>query len=279
MPEASIMNSVPAKPGTSGFIDSFLQSPFAGLAPWIVMSLLSGPGRFEESVAAALGLSILFTYLGHRRGGSLKPLEVFDIVYFGILAVIGLFATDHLTAWLEKWSGEMSSLALAAFAFGSLLAGNPFTLPYARETTPKEHWDSPLFLRVNRIITLVWALSFTVSATAGLYGDAVLDQPDNFWTGWIIPIGALLFAFSFTEWYPDVVSAQAPREPGEPPEVAPPLFKLFEFLPPFIMVVGIAMFVTDTDPAWLAVVFIVAGVAGSAGLRRLGAQQRSAAKV
>lgn len=76
-----------------------------------------------------------------------------------------------------------------------------------------------------------------------------------------------------------MVSAQAPREPGEPPEVAPPLFKLFEFLPPFIMVVGIAMFVTDTDPAWLAVVFIVAGVAGSAGLRRLGAQQRSAAKV
>ncbi len=272
------MSSVSAKSKSetgSGFIDSFLQSPFAGLAPWIVMSLLSGPGRFEESVAAALGLSILFTYLGHRRGGSLKPLEVFDIAYFGILAVVGLLASDNLTTWLESWSGEMSSLALAAFAFGSLLVGNPFTLPYAKERTPEEHWNSPLFLRVNRIITLVWGLAFSVSAAAGLYGDAVLDQPDNFWTGWIVPIGALLFAFSFTEWYPDVVSAQAPRATGEPPEVAPPLIELFEFLPPFVTVVGIAMLVTDTDPGWLGIAFIVAGAAASAALRRLGTLRRT----
>jgi hypothetical protein len=272
------MTSGAAKSQTgSHFIDSFLQSPFAGLAPWIVMSLLSGPGRFEESVSAALGLSILFTYLSHRRGGSFKPLELFDIVYFGILAVIGLLASENLIAWLEKWSGEMSSLALAAFAFGSLLVRNPFTLPYAKETTPEEYWDSPIFLRVNWIITLVWALSFTVSAAAGLYGDAVLDQPDNFWTGWIIPIGALLFAFSFTEWYPDVASAQAPRAPGEPPEVAPPLIKLFEFLPPFVTVVGIAMLVTDTDPGWLGIAFIVVGVVGSAALRRVGAQRPTGA--
>ena len=222
------------------FIDTFLQSPFAGLAPWIAMSLLSGPGRFEESVATALGLSILFIYLRLRRGGSLKPIEVFEVVYFGSLAMIGLLASDDLTRWLEKWSGEMSSLALAAFTFGSLLVGNPFTLPYAKETTPREYWDSPIFLSVNRVITLVWALAFTVAAVAGLYGNSVLDQPDNFWTAWIIPIAAMLFAFSFSEWYPDVASAEAPRPPGEPPEVAPPLGKLFDFLPPFVTAVGIA---------------------------------------
>ncbi len=133
----------------SRFIDNFLQSPFAGLTPWIVMALLSGPGRFEESVSAALGLSILFIYLSHRRGGSFKPLEFFDVAYFGALAVIGLLASDNLITWLEKWSGEMSSLALAAFAFGSLFVRSPFTLPYAKETTPKEYWDSPLFLHVN----------------------------------------------------------------------------------------------------------------------------------
>ena len=211
------------------FIDTFLQSPFAGLAPWIAMSLLSGPGRFEESVSTALGLSILFIYLRLRRGGSLKPIEVFEVVYFGSLAMIGLLASDDLTRWLEKWSGEMSSLALAAFTFGSLLVGNPFTLPYAKETTPREYWDSPIFLRVNRVITLVWALAFTVAAMAGLYGNSVLDQPDNFWTAWIIPIAAMLFAFSFSEWYPDVASAEAPRPPGEPPEVAPPLEQTLRF--------------------------------------------------
>ena len=261
------------------FIDTFLQSPFAGLAPWIVMSLLSGPGRFEESVSAALGLSILFIYLRLRRGGSLKPIEVFEVVYFGSLAMIGLLASDDLTRWLEKWSGEMSSLALAAFTFGSLLVGNPFTLPYAKETTPREYWDSPIFLRVNRVITLVWALAFTVAAAAGLYGNVVLDQPDNFWTAWIIPIAALLFAFSFSEWYPEVASAEAPRPPGEPPEVAPPLSKLFDFLPPFVMAVGIAMLVTDTEPTWLAIILIVVGAVSSAALRRASGQRHTGSEM
>ena len=254
------------------FVDTFLQSPFAGLAPWIVMSLLSGPGRFEESVSAALGLSILFIYLRLRRGGSLKPIEVFEVVYFGSLAMIGLLASDDLTRWLEKWSGEMSSLALAAFTFGSLLVGNPFTLPYAKETTPREYWDSPIFLRVNRVITLAWALAFTVAAAAGVYGNTALDQPDNFWTAWIIPIAAMLFAFSFSEWYPEVASAEAPRPSGEPPEVAPPLSKLFDFLPPFVMAVGIAMLVTDTEPTLLAIILIVVGAVSSAALRRASGQ-------
>lgn len=272
-----------AKPQTSAetqagprFIDTFLQSPLAGLAPWIAMSLLAGPGRFEESVSTALGLSILFIYLRLKRGGSLKPLEVFEVAYFGSLAVIGLLASDDLIRWLEKWSGEMSSLALAAFTLGSLLVGNPFTLPYAKEATPREYWESPIFLSVNRIITLVWALAFTVAAAAGLYGNSILDQPDNFWTAWIIPIAALLFAFSFSEWYPDVASAGAPRPPGEPPEVAPPLSKLFDFLPPFVTAVGIAMLVTDTAPTWLAVTLIVVGGVGSAALRRVGGQRQTA---
>jgi hypothetical protein len=257
------------------FIDTFLHSPLAGLAPWIAMSLLSGPGRFEESVSTALGLSILFIYLRLRRGGSLKPLEVFEVAYFGSLAIVGLLASDNLIGWLEKWSGEMSSLALAVFTFGSLLVGNPFTLPYAKETTPRDYWDSPIFLSINRVITLVWALAFTVAAAAGLYGSIVLDQPDNFWTAWIIPIATMLFAFSFSEWYPDVASAEAPRPPGESPEVAPPLSKLFDFLPPFVMAVGIAMLVTDTDPMWLAIISIVVGAVGSAALRRADGQRQT----
>ena len=261
-----------------GFIDSFLQSPFAGLAPWIVMSLLSGPGRFEESVSSALGLSILFIYLRLRRGSSLKALEVFEVVYFGTLALIGLLASDNLISWLEKWSGEMSSLALAAFTFGSLLVGNPFTLPYAKETTPREYWDSPVFLRINRVITLVWALAFTVTAAAGAYGNAVLNQPDNFWAAWIIPIAAMLFAFSFSEWYAEVASAEAPRPLGESSPVAPPLSKLFDFLPPFVIAVGIAMLVTDTDPAWLAITLLVIGGVGSAALRRASAHMQTSSR-
>lgn len=249
-------------------IDKFLESPFAGLAPWIVMAMLVGPDRFEVAVCAALGLSLLFTFLGHRRGTSFKLLELFDIAYFGTLAAIGLFASDALIDWLEKWSGEMTNIALVVFAFGSILIRNPFTLQYAREQVPKEYWETPAFYKTNRDITLVWALAFGISALAGLYADVVLDRPDEFWTAWIIPIGALLFAIAFTEWYPDVVGARRAAAAGDHSEPVPPWTKLIEFVPPFVVAVGIAMLVTDNDPDWLAIALIILGIVGGAALRK-----------
>lgn len=257
-------------------IDKFLQSPFAGLAPWIVMAMLVGPDRFEVAVCAALGLSLLFTFLGHRRGTSFKLLELFDIVYFGALAVIGLFASDALITWLEKWSGEMTSIALVVFAFGSILIRNPFTLQYAREQAPEEYWDTPVFYRINRNITLVWGLAFAVNAVVGLFADVVLDQPDEFWTAWIIPIGTILFAVAFTEWYPDVASARAAEAAGDPSEPVPPRSKLIEWIPPYTVAVGIAMLVTDNDPDWVAIALIVLGIVGGIAMRKYSAAREPA---
>lgn len=257
-------------------VDSFLQSPLAGLVPWIVMAILVGPDRFEVAVCSALGLSLLFTFVGHRRGTSFKTLELFDLVYFGALALIGLAASDDLITWLEKWSGEMSNIALVVFAFGSVLIRNPFTLQYAREQTPEEYWAMPVFYRINQNITLVWAAAFAVNAVAGFFGDFVLDQSDNFWTGWIIQIGTLLFAVAFTEWYPDFAGARAAAAAGEPPEPEPHWTALIDFLPPFVAGVGIAMLVTDNDPDWLAIVLIVLGSAGALSLRQFSHARESA---
>ncbi len=57
--------------------------------------------------------------------------------------------------------------------------------------------------------------------------------------------------------------------------MAPPLVKLFDFLPPYVIGVGIAMLVTDNDPDWLGITLIVVGALGSAALRRAGTQSRS----
>ena len=91
----------------------------------------------------------LTLWVGSRRGVPVHLLEVFGVVYFGVLAVLGLVAPDGTIRWLELWAGELSSIALAAFAVFTLLIRRPFTLAYAKDTTPREHWDSPLFLRMN----------------------------------------------------------------------------------------------------------------------------------
>ncbi len=226
-------------PRRASFVDSFLKSPFAGIAPWILMAVISGPGRFEEAASAALGFALLVLWVGSRRGIRVHLLEAFGVGYFGVLALLGLIAPPGVINWLELWAGELTNVALAAFALVTLVIGRPFTLAYAKDTTPAEHWDSPLFLRVNYVISTVWAGSFTVSALSGLYGDAVLRDNGNFWAAWIVPIGALLFAVAFTEFYPD--RAQAFPDPQAEPHAggAPSYARLLDWFPPFVVVVGI----------------------------------------
>ena len=68
---ATSADSSPSEPaethgGPAKVLDGFLTSPLSGLAPWILFSLLSGPGRFEQSISAALGLALLTLWVGSR---------------------------------------------------------------------------------------------------------------------------------------------------------------------------------------------------------------------
>ncbi|MER6998027.1 hypothetical protein [Streptomyces sp. NPDC000410] len=188
-----------------------LDNPVLGMAPWIIFSVLVGPGRFELSVALALAASLVLVIGGRiaRPGSSLKILEVADVVFFALLAIIGIFADAGTLRWLETYAGEVSNIALMLVAFGSIMARVPFTVQYAREQVDRAYWNSPTFMRVNYAITGVWGLAFMVAAIAGAYGDLVLQDPDNVWTGWIIQIAAIVAAFRFTEWYPDHVRGRA----------------------------------------------------------------------
>ena len=89
---------------------------------------------------------------------------------------------------------------LFAIMLGSLVIGKPFTLQYARERVDPELWNSPLFLSVNRVITLVWALAFAVVCAADILAVYFPSVP--------LPLDLLLVglaiaaAAQFTSWYP-----------------------------------------------------------------------------
>jgi hypothetical protein len=240
------------------FIDGYVRSPLAGIAPWVLMAVINGPGRFEEAASVALALALLTLWVGSRRSVPVHLLEAFTVVYFGVLAVLGLVASDGVIEWLQLWAGELSNIALAAFAIVTLLIRRPFTLAYAKDTTPEEHWDNPIFLRINYVISTAWAGAFLFSALVGAYGDAVLRDNDNFWTAWILPIGAIIFAVSFTEFYPDYAT-------GEETSIA----GAFDWVPPFVTVTGIVGWVSDALPDGLAIALIAVGVVGSALMRKL----------
>ncbi|MFJ1709847.1 hypothetical protein [Kitasatospora sp. NPDC088346] len=249
----------------------FLDSPILGMAPWIVFSVLVGPGRFEIAVGAALAITVLLVVAGRIRapGSSWKILEIADVVFFAALAVIGALVSEATLTWLETYAGEISNLALVLIAFGSMAVRMPFTLQYARERVPRAHWHSKEFVRTNYLLTGAWGLAFLVAALAGLYGDLVLHNANNLWTGWIIQIGAIILALRFTEWYPDVVRARAARAGGEPAEV-PTVGALFVPLTGYLLPVGIVVLIADAGPAWLGIALIAGGVLLTRTLRRSG---------
>ncbi|VBA59593.1 hypothetical protein [Mycobacterium attenuatum] len=257
----------------AGVIDSFLKSPFAGIAPWALLSILSGPGRFEEAVLAALGFSLLVMLAGLIRGIKVHALEVFGALFFAALAVVGLVATDSMIGWLELWSGELTNICLASFAWFTLLIRKPFTMAYAKDTTPQEYWASQLFRRINAVLTAVWASAFTFAAAVGFIGDYVFHDPSNFWTGWILQLAAIFFAVAVTEFYPDYASARLDLANGEPVRL-PSTVGLIEWLPTFVVVTGIAGLVTGSVDFAVGIALIVTGSVASGLVVKLFAASR-----
>lgn len=252
---------------SQSLLGRILDGPLTGLSPWIVLGVLEGEGWIEWAAGIALALSVVLLVADIARGRSLKLLTVVDVIFFAGLLILVLLINPVGKAWLETWIGEISNITLVLIAAGSMLVRRPFTLQYAREQVDRKYWHLPTFLHTNYVITGVWAGAFLVSAVAGFYGDAVLQNSDNIWTGWVIQIGAIIVALQFSEWYPGVARARVAREQGST-QPSPSLVSLLDPLARWLVPIGILSLVLDGGPTWLGIAFIVAGIAIPALLRQ-----------
>jgi uncharacterized membrane protein len=248
-------------------LDRVLSSPLVGLSPWIIYALAQGEGRLELAVGLALATAMVILALGWLRGSAPKLLEYADVTFFAALAVVVAVASPTTHHWLELWSGEIANLALMAIVLGSLAIRRPFTLQYAREQEPPDLWHDPHFIRANYVITWVWAAAFIVEALSGLYGDAVLHDADNLWTGWIIQTLPLIVAAQFTIWYPRRRKALAAKRLGESTVPPPPVSAFIVTVTPWLTVIGIVVLAAGAAPAWVGIAFIVAGAMSTRALQ------------
>ncbi|MFD0066846.1 hypothetical protein [Streptomyces sp. NPDC056690] len=170
-------------------------------APWIIFDVVASPSTWEYAALAALIAAVVLNLPDLRRG-SFKVLEVTGILFFGVMALLGLFLDRQDMLWLETYAQVLSSAVIAVVALGSL-AFVPFTEQYARESTPPEVWGSPVFRHVNRVLTLVWGGVFVATAVLGLVALHTASGAD--WLNWVIPVLLLVLAARFTERYPNQV--------------------------------------------------------------------------
>lgn len=183
-------------------------NPVVGFAPWIAFWIIaSGPSTWLHGAIAALVIALILLIPDVARR-SPKILDMGTLAFFVALVIAGIALNARDGDWLDRYSNPISTGVLAVIALGSL-AFVPFTEQYARQDTPpREVWYSPVFKKINRVLTLMWGVVFVISAICGLI--AIWAPSTNDWTQWVIPIVLLVGAIKFTGSYPDRVTANLP---------------------------------------------------------------------
>ena len=171
-------------------------------APFIAFALMDRVfGSVAGLMAGALVSAVLIgrDLIGKRR--SPRLLEMGSLLLFGGLAVYAAVAAPDWSVIGVRLRVDCGLLLIIVL---SLVVRRPFTLQYAREQVPQEHWNTPAFLKTNDVISSVWALAFVVLVAADLVMLYMPDVPVR--AGIVATILALIGAMKFTAWYPNRAS-------------------------------------------------------------------------
>ena len=181
-------------------------------APWIAFLIIARDTlhRVEIGLVAALTLSVVMAALKLHRG---------IIMYVGVTFFTG--ATIAVLGFHNMWTirhlGVLANGALAIGSWVTLLIGRPFTLDYARHHTDPAKWHDPVFIRVNELLTSVWAATFTANTViAWVLMKHLMPE----WVCHAASYTALITAAAFTSWYPAQLRKRAARAQQVAPEPA-----------------------------------------------------------
>jgi hypothetical protein len=186
---------------------------FLILAPYAAFALLMLVTSAAVSLFAGAAICLAVIAFDLVRGRSLKILGAGSVVVF---AAVGGYVTEidpDLSVSGVKFAVDAGMFLVTS---GSIMAGKPFTLQYAREVVDSETAKLPGFIKVNYLITAVWTLSMLLM----MAGNAALIYVPGLplWSGLLIAFAARNSAVYFTKWYPEYRKAKS----GTPPANALP---------------------------------------------------------
>jgi hypothetical protein len=181
---------------------------FLSLVPWVVFTVVINRRGADAAAIAALaaaGLSLVFLIRDSRSSG-VKVIDVTGVVTFGVLAGWGFAGGQSTTNWIADYGRGAAALVLAAIMLLSAVTV-PFTEQYARESVPREYWNSPVFRAINRRISSLWGVVVLVMGAGHLLAgvvDPASDpvsgaRPVDLLLNWALPIVLIMFAIKQTQ--------------------------------------------------------------------------------
>jgi len=166
-----------------------------GFVSWIVYGGLAGADRWLSAGLAGLALTVVVVATQHRR----RAVKLMDCTSLGYFTAETLIVFVSGTAFIQRYHLAFVWGVFAVVAWLTVIVGFPFTLQYTREQMPREVWDNPAFYQMNRRMTELWSVIFTLGMVLGgismRYGHVLL-------LGMIIPMAAMGVGLVFSQLYP-----------------------------------------------------------------------------
>lgn len=195
---------------------------FIAFVPWIAYWSLSGPGLVIPGVSVAL-VGALALNIYRFRIGNPKLMDGVTLAFFALHFAFTVILRSNL---FVVYGGVLVYIALALMAWGSLAARSPFTYQYARDDWPREYWQHRLFRRTNEIITLVWAVIFTLGIAFNL--GALAWPAHKIVLATVLPnlllAPGIAFSIFFPRWFPRRTQAREIEGWERPFGWHPPVF-------------------------------------------------------
>ena len=166
-----------------------------GFFPWILFGIMAGSSlaRLELALAVALAATLALGFKQLRQGFFLT----WGTLLFFFLSFILVAFLKNL--WIVEHMDLLVPATLVAIAWGSILAGRPFALQYARESVPEAYCQTPEFIHTGYLISIVWGIIFLIALGASLFRP-YLEQLGS-WLYYLLATGSMFLGIIFTRWY------------------------------------------------------------------------------
>jgi hypothetical protein len=234
----------------------FLDDPVTALVPWFAFSFLLTTLGFMTTAWLAFGLSLALVTASWLRGENPKVFEVSDAILFGVIVLVAFFGDRLVEGWFSNHADAVSNITLTVVAFVSLAIGRPFTSEY---TAARFQGAPPdLLVRLDRLATPIWGFALLFASIVTVFGEWVLRDPTNLWTGWILQTLPLIVALDLTLW----IDRRAVARARNRLDLIPPPVMLARDLLIWLVPAGVCSLVFDGGPQWLGWTLVVVGLVG-----------------
>lgn len=171
-------------------------SIFFSLVPWIIFWVFLTLRMIEAAALGGFAFALIVIFFDVWKKRSMKVLQLGTVVFFLVIAIAAYVVDLDL---LGRWVNSSGSIALALIVLISIVIKKPFTLQYAKESTPEEYWESPTFIHVNYVISWAWCLMMSINAILSVLFTTVM--PVDTWINWVVSLSCFGAAMAFTEIY------------------------------------------------------------------------------